>query len=230
MLSELLNDLSKIDGIEWIRFLYSYPESINDELIKVVKENDKICKYFDLPIQHVSDEVLRRMNRKCTKEEIINLVQKLRKEIPDVILRTTLIVGFPGETEEQFDELCEFIKEYPFNRLGAFAYSIEDGTPAAKFKDQLPKKIKEARRRKIMTMQQGISKELLEQHIGKQYKCLIENVTFDGNYYIGRTYMDVPSEDGVVFIENNQSVMINDFVNIKITKAKEYDLYGKIAN
>ena len=203
-LAELLDDLSKIEGIEWIRFLYSYPESIDDELIKVVKENDKICKYFDLPIQHISNDVLRRMNRKCTKDDIVALVNKLRKEIPEVILRTTLIVGFPGETEEQFKELCEFIHDYPFNRLGAFAYSIEDGTPAAKFREQLPKKIKEQRRKKIMLIQQKISKDMLESKIGKEYDFLVENTTEDGEYYIGRTYMDVPSEDGVVYVKNDK--------------------------
>lgn len=227
-LAELLNDLSKIDGIEWIRFLYSYPESIDDKLIKVVKNNDKICKYFDLPIQHVSDDILKKMNRKCRKKDIVDLVTKLRKEIPNVILRTTLIVGFPGETEEQFNELYTFINEYPFDKLGAFAYSIEDGTIAAKMPDQLTKKIKEQRRKKIMLLQQGISKDLLKNKIGNVYDCLIENITPDGEYYIGRTYMDVLNEDGVVYIKNSKSVMINDFVKVKITDSREYDLVGEI--
>lgn len=227
-LPELLNDLCKIDGIEWIRFLYSYPESITDELIEVVKNNDKICKYFDLPIQHISDDVLRRMNRKSDGSTIRNLITKLRKEIPGVILRTTLIVGFPGETEDNFKELCEFVKEYKFDRLGAFAYSIEEGTPAAKFTDQLDKKTKNKRQSKIMFIQQGVSKELMKEKIGKEYTCLIENMTEDGEYYIGRTYMDVPSEDGVVYIKYDSSIMVNEFVKVRIVNSSEYDLIGEV--
>ena len=227
-LPELLNDLCKIDGVEWIRFLYSYPESITDELIEVVKNNDKICKYFDLPIQHISDDVLRRMNRKSDGSTIRNLITKLRKEIPGVILRTTLIVGFPGETEDNFKELCEFVKEYKFDRLGAFAYSIEEGTPAAKFTDQLDKKTKNKRQSKIMFIQQGVSKELMKEKIGKEYTCLIENMTEDGEYYIGRTYMDVPSEDGVVYIKYDSSIMVNEFVKVRIVDSSEYDLIGEV--
>ena len=227
-LPELLNDLCKVDGIEWIRFLYSYPESITDELIEVVKNNDKICKYFDLPIQHISDDVLRRMNRKSDGSTIRNLITKLRKEIPGVILRTTLIVGFPGETEDNFKELCEFVKEYKFDRLGAFAYSIEEGTPAAKFTEQLDKKTKNKRHSKIMFIQQGVSKELMKEKIGKEYTCLIENMTEDGEYYIGRTYMDVPSEDGVVYIKYDSSIMVNEFVKVRIVDSSEYDLIGEV--
>ncbi len=226
-LPELLNDLCKIDGFKWIRFLYSYPETITDELIEVVKNNDKICKYFDLPIQHISDNVLKRMNRKSDGETIKSLIKKLRKEIPNVILRTTLIVGFPGETEENFNELCEFVKEYKFDRLGAFAYSIEDGTPAAKFKEQLGKKTKESRRKKIMKIQQGVSKELLASRVGNVYECLVENVSEDGEYLIGRTYMDVPSEDGVVYIKNDGLTLVNEFINVKIVDSLEYDLIGE---
>jgi ribosomal protein S12 methylthiotransferase len=181
-----------------------------------------------LPIQHISDDVLKRMNRKSDKESIYNLIKKLRKEIPDVILRTTLIVGFPGETEEQFNELCEFIKFAKFDRLGAFAYSAEDGTPAAKFKEQIAEDVKEARRNKIMEIQQEISTNNLKNKIGKKYECLIENITEDGEYYIGRSYMDVPSEDGVVYIKFNPEYMINEFVNVEITDSIEYDLYGQI--
>ena len=227
-LAELLNDLCKIDGFKWIRFLYSYPETITDELIEVVKNNDKICSYFDLPIQHINNEVLKRMNRKSDTQSIKDLIVKLRKEIPDVILRTTLIVGFPGETEEQFKELCDFVEESKFDRLGAFAYSAEDGTPAAKFKDQVDEKVKESRRNKIMEIQQKISKDNLKNKVGNTYECLIENITEDGEYYIGRTYMDVPSEDGVVYIKFNPEYMINEFVNVKITDSNEYDLFGVI--
>ena len=227
-LAELLDDLCKIDGIKWIRFLYSYPESIDDELIDVVKRNDKICKYFDLPIQHISDSILKRMNRKSTGEEIRNLISKLRKEIPNVILRTTLIVGFPGETEEDFKQLCSFVKESKFDRLGAFSYSAEDGTPAARFKDQIKEEVKEERRNNIMELQQEVSKNNLHNKVGNIYECLIENITEDGEYYIGRSWMDVPSEDGVVYIKYNPEYMINEFVKVKITDSDEYDLYGYI--
>ena len=227
-LAELLNDLCKIDGFKWIRFLYSYPETITDELIEVVKNNDKICSYFDLPIQHINNEVLKRMNRKSDTDSIKELIKKLRKNIPGVILRTTLIVGFPGETEEQFNELCEFVKESKFDRLGAFAYSAEEGTPAAKFKDQIDESVKLERKNKIMEIQQSVSIDNLRNKIGNVYECLIENITEDGEYYIGRSYMDVPSEDGVVFIKYNSEYMINEFVNVRITDSKEYDLIGEI--
>lgn len=227
-LSELLSDLCKIDGVKWIRFLYSYPESIGDDLIEVVKKNEKIVPYFDLPIQHISDSILKRMNRKSDGESIRKLVRKLRREIPGVILRTTLIVGFPGETEENFQELCDFVKEYKFDRLGAFAYSLEDGTPASKFKGQIPKKEKERRRDVIMRIQQEVSKELLKQRVGKEYLCLLENVSEDGEYLVGRTYMDVPSEDGVIYVKNDGVAMVNTFVKVKVTGASAYDLYGEI--
>ena len=225
-LAELLNDLTKIEGIKWIRFLYSYPETIDDELIKVVKNSNKICHYFDLPIQHVNDRVLKLMNRKSDGKSIRDLITKLRKEIPDVILRTTLIVGFPSETEEDFEELCDFVKESKFDRLGAFAYSAEDGTPAAKFKEQIAEEEKIRRQNKIMEIQQEVSKDLLSDRIGKTYECLIENITDDGKYFIGRSYMDVPSEDGVIYIEFNPEYMINEFVNVQITDSYEYDLVG----
>lgn len=227
-LAELLDDLSKIDGIKWIRFLYSYPESIDDELINVVKNNPKICKYFDLPIQHINDRILKRMNRKTTGNDIRNLIKKLRTEIPNVILRTTLIVGFPGETDEEFNELCLFVKDVKFDRLGAFAYSAEDGTPAAKFKEQVLEKIKEERQNIIMEMQQEVSKDNLLGKIGNVYDCLIENITEDGKYFIGRSYMDVPSEDGVIYIKYNPMYMINEFVKVKIIDSSFYDLYGEV--
>lgn len=227
-LAELLNDLSKINEFKWIRFLYSYPETITDELIEVVKNNDKIVKYFDLPIQHISDDVLKKMNRKSDGSTIRNLITKLRKEIPNVILRTTLIVGFPGETEDNFKELCEFVRESKFDRLGAFAYSAEDGTPAAKFNNQIDDDIKESRRKKIMEIQQEVSLENLRNKVGKKYECLIENITDDGEYFIGRSYMDVPSEDGVIYIKFNNDTMINEFVEVEIVDSDEYDLYGEV--
>ena len=222
-LAELLNDLCRFN-FKWIRFLYSYPESIDDELIEVVKNNDKICSYFDLPIQHISNNVLKKMNRKSDKDSIINLISKLRKEIPDVVLRTTLIVGFPGETEEDFNELCKFVKESKFDRLGAFAYSKEDGTPAAKFNDQIEEKVKKNRRNKIMEIQQEVSSNLLSDLIGNEYEVLIENITENGDYFIARSYRDVPSEDGVIYVEYKEGIMINDFVKVKIIDSREYDL------
>lgn len=226
-LPELLNDLCKIDGIKWIRFLYSYPESITDELIEVVKNNDKICKYFDLPIQHISDDVLKKMNRKSDGNTIRNLITKLRKEIPEVILRTTLIVGFPGESEDNFNELCEFVKESKFDRLGAFAYSAEDGTPAVKFPNQVDEDVKHSRRDTIMEIQQMVSLNNLKNRVGNTYECIVENITEDGEYYVTRSYMDVPSEDGVIYVKYNPEYMINEFVNVKITDSDEYDLYGE---
>lgn len=229
-LPELLNDLCKIEGIKWIRFLYSYPESITDELIEVVKNNEKICKYFDLPIQHISDDILKKMNRKSDGNTIRNLISKLRKEIPDVILRTTLIVGFPGESEDNFNELCEFVKESKFDRLGAFAYSAEDGTPAAKFPNQIEEEIKNSRRDIIMEIQQEVSLNNLKNRVGNTYECIIENITEDGEYYIARSYMDVPSEDGVIYVKYNPEYMINEFVDVKIIDSDEYDLYGEFVD
>ena len=228
-LSELLEKISKIDGIEWIRFLYAYPETITDELIRIVKNNDKICKYFDIPIQHISDKVLKRMNRKSNGNSIRNLIKKIRDEIPNVIIRTSLIVGFPGETNEDFEELYDFVKNTKFDRLGAFMYSKEEGTPAARLPNQIHHMTKKSRYNKIMALQKGISEQLQKKKIGKDYKVLIESKTFDNKFYIGRSYMDVPSEDGVIYIENNSnSDLIGNFVNVKIIDSNEYDLVGKI--
>ena len=229
-LAEILHKISEIKGIKWIRFLYSYPETISDELIEVVKTSDKICHYFDIPIQHISDKVLRKMNRKSDGNSIRRLIKKIRKEIPDVILRTTLIVGFPGETEEDFNELYDFVKEVRFDRLGAFKYSKEEGTAASLMEDQIDYKIKNKRYNKIMKIQQGISKELMKDKIGKVYSCIIENISDDGEFFIGRSYMDVPSEDGVIYIEYDSSIVINQYVDVLITNSSEYDLYGKILN
>lgn len=175
MLADLLHKLSKIDGIEWIRFLYSYPETITDELIEEVKTNDKICNYFDIPIQHISDNILKKMNRKTTKNSIINLIEKLRKEIPNVIIRSTLMVGFPGETDEDFKELCDFVKWAKFDKLGCFSYSKEEGTAAAKMQEQVKANIKKSRYNEIMSIQQKVSNENLKNKIGKVYKALIED-------------------------------------------------------
>ena len=228
-LAELLKELCKIKELKWIRFLYTYPEDITDELIQVVKENDKICKYFDIPIQHISDKVLKRMNRKCTGESIKNTIAKLRKEIPGVVIRTTLMVGFPGETQEDFEELYNFVKETKFDKLGAFTYSKEDGTPAARLKEQIHPMTKKSRYNKIMKLQQEISKENEKKQLGKELEILIEDITPDKKYYLGRSYMDVPGIDGIAYIENtSKENLIGKYVKAKVVKVKEYDMILKI--
>lgn len=227
-LAELLEELCKIDGIEWIRFLYAYPESVSDKLINVVKNNDKICKYFDIPIQHYSDSILRKMARKVKSNDIKNLVAKIRKEIPEAIIRTTVMVGFPTETEEDFQKLYDFVKEAKFDRMGAFSYSKEDGTPAEKIKGHIHPMTKKARYNKIMKLQQEISEENAKKHIGKELKVLLEERSFDGKYYIGRSYMDVPDIDGVVFVNCEEENLEGNFVTVKIVKAQDYDLVGEI--
>lgn len=228
-LAELLHKISKIDGVEWIRFLYSYPETITDDLIKEVKSNEKICKYFDIPMQHISDRILKKMNRKTTKASTKKLITRLRKEIPEVIIRSTLMVGFPGETEKDFDELYEFVKWAKFDKLGCFTYSKEEGTVAEKLPNQVHSSTKKARYNKIMKLQKQISEENLKKHIGKEYKVLIEDVFVDEDnelYYVGRTYMDVPEIDGYVYLQGEAE--INTFVKCKITDVSEYDLIGEI--
>ena len=227
-LHELIRDISKIENIKWIRFLYAYPESITDELINEVRNNNKVCKYFDIPIQHISNNILKRMNRKTTGENIRNLIKKLRTEIPEVVLRTSLIVGFPGETNEEFEELYNFIKEVQFDKLGVFMYSKEDGTPAAKFTNQVHYKTKQSRWNKIMQEQNIISTNILKKKIGKEYMALIEGISENNKYYIARTYMDVPDMDGVIFIKNKNNFKIGDFVNCKVINVKEYDLIGEV--
>lgn len=227
-LAELLEKVSKIDGVKWVRFLYTYPESITDELIKVVKENDKICKYFDIPIQHISNSVLKRMNRKSNGESIRNLIKKIRKEIPNVIIRTTVMVGFPGETDEDFNELYEFIKWAKFDRMGAFSYSKEDGTPAEKLDNQIHHMTKRSRYNKIMKLQQEISDEVMKKQIGKKLEVLIEDVSFDGKYYIGRSKNEVPDIDGVIFVKKSEDELIDKFVEVEIVESRDYDLIGKL--
>lgn len=229
-LAELLQKISEIKGIEWIRFLYSYPEGITDELIDTVKNNDKICKYFDIPIQHISNDVLKRMNRKTSKENIVNLINKIRKKIPNVILRTSLIVGFPGETEQDFTELLDFVKSTKFDKLGVFKYSKEENTPAAKMPNQIHHKTKNARYRKIMSEQKEISKKKLEEQIGKKMQVLIENVSFDGKYLVGRTRNDVPEEDGIVYIKrtDKNENLLNQFIWCKIVDVSDYDLIAEV--
>ena len=227
-LAYLLSKLCEIDGIKWIRFLYSYPETITDELIETVKNNDKICSYFDIPIQHISNKVLKRMNRKSTKESIYNLITKLRCEIPNVIIRTTVMVGFPGETKEDFEELYEFVNWAKFDRLGAFSYSKEDNTPAEKLTDQIHPMTKKSRLNKIMKLQQEISNEKNKNLIGKEFEVLVESKSFDGKFYIARSYMDVPEIDGFVYLKNNSEDLKNKFVKCKIIDANGYDLIAQI--
>ena len=229
-LASLLEKLCEIEKIKWIRFLYSYPEGITDELIDVVAKNDKIAKYFDIPIQHISDDILKRMNRKTSKNNIENLIEKIRSKIPEVVLRTSLIVGFPGETKANFEELEEFVKWARFDKLGVFTYSKEDGTPAAKLPNQIHGNTKKSRYNKIMKVQQEISKENLEKKINRKVEVLIEDISFDGKYYIGRTMQDVPEIDGLVYIERENVKInnINEFIQCKIIDVSKYDLIAKI--
>lgn len=226
-LAELLEKLCKIDSIKWIRFLYAYPETITDELIQVVKQNDKICKYFDIPIQHISNSVLKRMNRKSNGESIQELITKIRKEIPNVVLRTTLIVGFPGETKEDFEQLYEFVQKAKFEKLGVFAYSKEDGTPAEKLPNQIHGMTKKSRYNKIMKLQQQISNDKLKMNIGKEIEILIESKSYDNKWYIGRSYMDVPDIDGIVYIKNSKNVEEGTFAKCRIVDVKDYDLIAE---
>lgn len=230
-LVELLEEISQIEEIKWIRFLYSYPEGITDRLIEVVAKNPKIAKYFDIPIQHISDTILKKMNRRTSKKQIEDLMNKIRRKIPNVTLRTSLIVGFPGETKENFEELLEFVKEAKFDKLGTFMYSKEDGTPAEKLPNQIHGNTKKARYNKIMKLQQDISRENLEKKLNKEYEVLVEDISFDGKYYIGRTMQDVPEIDGLVYIKNERTKgknLIGNFVKCKIVEISNYDLVAEI--
>ena len=224
----LLKELCKIGGLRWIRILYCYPEEITDELIQVIKEEDKICKYLDIPIQHASDTVLKRMGRRTSKQQLIDVVQKLREEISGIALRTTLITGFPGETEEQHEELLEFVDEMEFDRLGVFTYSPEEDTPAATMPDQIEESVKEDRQAELMELQQEIAFDLAERMIGKEVIVMFEGKVADENVYVGRTYMDAPNVDGLIFVETNEELMSGDFAKVKITGALEYDLIGEL--
>lgn len=218
-LAELLEEISQIEGIKWVRFLYTYPEGITDKLLEVVAKNPKIAKYFDIPMQHISDSILKKMNRKTNQKQIQELIQKIRNKIPEVTLRTTLIVGFPSETKENFEELLTFVQQAKFDKLGAFMYSKEEGTPAAKLPEQIHGNTKKARYDKIMRTQQEISKENLAKKLNKEYEVLIEAISFDGKYFIGRTMQDVPEIDGLVYVKTKDSqIKIGDFVMCKITR------------
>ena len=227
-LPKLLRELCKISGIRWIRILYCYPEEITDELIQVMKEEPKICHYLDLPIQHANDTILKRMGRRTSKQELIDIVQKLRKEIPDICLRTTLITGFPGETQEQHEEVMEFIDTLEFDRLGAFTYSPEEDTPAATFEDQIDEKVKEDRQADIMELQQEIAFDKAEDMIGREVLVMIEGKVADENAYVGRTYRDAPNVDGLIFINTDVELISGDFAKVKVTGALDYDLIGEL--
>jgi len=228
-LAELLEEIAKIKEIKWIRVLYMYPEGITNELIDTIKNNEKICKYFDIPIQHISNKILKTMNRKTSKGNIEKLLEKIKKEIPEAVLRTSLIVGFPGETKENFEELEEFVKKIEFDKLGVFTYSKEEGTPAAKLREQIHHNTKKSRYNKIMSKQQEISKQKLSKKTGQTVEVLIENISFDGKYYIGRTIQDVPEIDGVVYIKNDfEKNILNEFVKCKVIDISEYDLIAEL--
>ena len=224
----LLKELCKISGLRWVRILYCYPEEIYDELIQVIKEEDKICKYLDLPIQHACDDVLKRMGRRTSKAQLIEIIEKLRREIPGIALRTTLITGFPGETQEQHEELMEFVDTMEFDRLGVFTYSPEEDTPAANMPNQIDEDVKEDRQAELMELQQEIAFELAEKKIGQEVMVMIEGKVADENAYVGRTYMDAPNVDGLIFVETDEEMMSGDFAKVKVTGALEYDLIGEI--
>lgn len=229
-LPELLRNLCRIPGIQWIRIQYCYPEEITDELIQTIREEEKICHYLDIPIQHASDRILKRMNRRTNQAELREMIGKLRREIPDIALRTTLISGFPGETQEDHEELCRFVDEMEFERLGVFAYSLEEDTPAASFPDQVPQEVKEERRDEIMELQQEIAFEACEAMVGRELEVLIEGKVADENAYVGRTYMDAPGVDGMIFVNTGLELMTGDFVRVRVTGALEYDLIGEVCD
>ena len=227
-LSKLLRELCKINGIRWIRLLYCYPEEIDDALIQVMKEEKKICHYLDLPIQHANDTILKRMGRRTSKQQLEKIVKKLRQEIPDIALRTTLITGFPGETQEQHEELMEFVDEMEFDRLGVFTYSPEEDTPAAEMSDQISEEVKEERQAELMELQQNIVFDQAEDMIGQEVLVMIEGKVADENAYVGRTYKDAPNVDGLIFINTDEELMSGDFAKVKVTGALEYDLIGEL--
>lgn len=227
-LPKLLRELCKIPEIYWIRIQYCYPEEITDELIQVMKEEEKVCHYLDLPIQHCNDEILKRMGRRTTKAELVAIIEKLRREIPDIALRTTLISGFPGETQEQHEELMEFVDTMEFDRLGVFAYSQEEDTPAALMENQVEQSVKEDRRDEIMELQQEVAFDKAETQVGRELLVMVEGKVADENAYVTRTYMDAPDIDGYLFLNGEEELMTGDFVRVKVTGAYEYDLIGEM--
>ena len=227
-LPQLLKKLAGIPGIRWIRVQYCYPEEITEELIQIIKEEPKICHYLDLPIQHASDRILKRMGRRTTQADLRCIIGRLREAIPDICLRTTLISGFPGETKEDHEELMRFVDDCEFDRLGVFAYSAEEDTPAAAMPDQIPEEVKEDRRAEIMELQQEIAFEKAEGMTGRELTVMIEGKAADENVYVGRTYMDAPGVDGYLFLNTDETLMSGDFARVRVTGAAEYDLIGEL--
>ena len=224
----LIKELCKISGIRWIRILYCYPEEITDDLIQVMKEEPKVCHYLDLPIQHANDEILKRMGRRTSKQELIDIIGKLRREIPDICLRTTLITGFPGETKEQHEELMDFVDEMEFDRLGVFTYSPEEDTPAAVMPDQIDEEVKEKRQAELMELQQDIAFDNAQDMVDREVLVMIEGKVADENAYVGRTYRDAPNVDGLIFINTHEELLSGDFARVKVTGAVDYDLIGEL--
>ncbi len=229
-LPELLRRLCAVPQLYWIRILYCYPEELTEELIQVIKEEKKICHYLDIPIQHGSDRILRRMGRKTDSGEIRRMVSRLRQEIPDICLRTTFITGFPGETEEDFEALLDFTEEMEFDRLGVFPYSQEEDTPAAEMEEQIEEEVKEERRNAVMELQQEIAYRMAEEMAGKELFAMIEGKVADEEAYVARTYKDAPNVDGYLFINTDRTLMSGDFVKVRLTGAYEYDLIGEICD
>lgn len=227
-LGKLLHELAKISGIYWIRILYCYPEEIDDALIEAIKKEEKVCHYLDLPIQHASDRILKRMGRRTDQEQLRAVIEKLRRQIPDICLRTTLITGFPGETDEDHEELMGFVNEMEFDRLGVFTYSQEEDTPAAQMEGQIKEEVKEERQREIMELQQEIAFELAERMKGKVVTAMVEGKIADEAAYVARTYKDAPEVDGYIFIHTEELLMTGDFVKVRVTGSYEYDLIGEI--
>lgn len=224
----LLKKLCEISGLRWIRILYCYPEEITDELIQVIKEEPKICNYLDLPIQHANDKILGRMGRRTSKQELVDIIGKLRSEIPDICLRTTLITGFPGETQEQHEELMEFVDEMEFGRLGVFTYSPEEDTPAAEMPDQIDEEVKLDRQAELMELQQEIAFDNAQDMVGREVLVMIEGKVADENAYVGRTYRDAPNVDGLIFINTDEELLSGDFARVRVTGAVDYDLIGEL--
>lgn len=228
MLPELLNRLCEISGLYWIRILYCYPEEITEELIQTISSQEKICNYLDIPIQHASDKILKKMGRRTSNEDIRNIISRVRQEIPDICIRTTFITGFPGETLEDHETVMNFVDEMEFDRLGVFTYSPEEDTPAASFEDQIDEEVKKERQAEIMELQQEIAFEKAEAMVGRAVLAMIEGKVADENAYVGRTYKDAPNVDGMIFINTDEELMTGDFVTVKITGSYEYDLIGEI--
>ena len=225
---KLLEDLNKINGLFWIRIMYCYPEEIYEGLIDAMIRNQKVCHYLDIPIQHANDTILKRMGRRTSNADLVKIITHLRERIPDITLRTTLICGFPGETQEMHEELMQFINDMEFDRLGVFTYSPEEDTLAATFEDQIDEEVKEERRDELMSLQQEISYEHTQQLVGKTIKVMVEGYLFEDDIYVGRSYMDAPKVDGCVFINSPEELMTGDFVYVKITQGREYDVIGEV--